>query len=365
MRLRLEPRAQPSSLFAALSPVIAAGLTLVSGAVLFASIGYDPWAALDAFFVKPVSTVYGLTELGLKATPLALCAIGLAIGFRGSVWNIGADGQFTMGALVGGGVALAFPDSEAWWLLPIMLVAGVLGGVAWAAAPAWLRTCFNANEILTSLMLSYVAQLLLSYLVHGPWRDPAGYNFPESRQFQDAALLPVLVEGSRLTIAALFALAAVALGWLLMTKSFAGFQIRVVGLAAAAADYAGFSRNRVVWLSLLLSGGLAGLAGVCEVAGPIGQLLPRVSPGYGFAAIIVAFLGRLHPGGVLLASLLMALVYLGGESAQVTLGLPLAVTGLFQGMLLFFLLACDLLIRFRPRLILARAAAGAVGAAAP
>ena len=349
MLLRLEPRAQPSRGFTYFSPVIAAGLTAASGAVLFRSLGYDPMEALDAFFVAPVSTVYGLSELGLKATPLVLCAIGLAIGFRGNVWNIGAEGQLTIGAIAGGGIALAFPESNGLWLLPAMLVAGTLGGLAWAAIPAFLRTRFNANEILTSLMLSYVAQLLLSYLVHGPWRDPAGFNFPESRQFQDAALLPVLIEGTRLNLASVFALCAVALSWLLIAKTFAGFQIKVAGLAGPAADYAGFSRRRVVWRCLLFSGGLAGLAGISEAAGPIGQLLPRISPGYGFAAIIVAFLGRLHPLGVLIASLLMALVYLGGESAQVTLGLPLAVSGIFQGMLLFFVLSCDLFIRNRVR----------------
>ncbi|HLI13971.1 MAG TPA: ABC transporter permease [Alphaproteobacteria bacterium] len=357
MRLRLELRERPSRAIALCSPLAAVALTLACGAALFTAIGYDPRAVLDAYFLKPLGSVYGLAELALKATPLALCATGLAVGFRGNVWNIGAEGQLTMGAIAGGGLALAFPDSESGWLLPAMLVAGILGGMAWAAIPAFLRTRFQANEILTSLMLTYVAQLFLGYLVHGPWRDPAGFNFPQSRQFGDAALLPVLVGGTRLTPAIFFALAAVALVWLLLARSFAGFRIRVVGLAAAAADYAGFSHGRVIWLSLLLSGGLAGLAGICEVAGPIGQLLPVISPGYGFAAIIVAFLGRLHPVGILLASLLMALVYLGGESAQVDLGLPLAVTGMFQGLLLFFLLAGDLFLRYRLRVAVPASAA--------
>ena len=349
MALRLEARARPSRALGYASPLAAAVLTALSGALLFASLGYDPIATLDAYFVKPLSTLYGLAELGVKATPLVLCAVGLAVGFRGNVWNIGAEGQLTMGAILGGGLALAFPDGDGWWLLPSMIGAGLLGGMVWAAIPAILKTRFNANEILTSLMLTYVAQLVLSYLVHGPWRDPTGFNFPESRQFGEAALLPVLIEGTRLNLAAVFALIAVGLGWVLMARSFIGFQIKVVGLAAPAADYAGFSHGRVIWLTLLISGALAGLAGIGEVAGPIGQLLPRISPGYGFAAIIVAFLGRLHPLGVLLAGLLMALVYLGGESAQVATGLPLAVTGLFQGMLLFFLLACDLFIRYRLR----------------
>ncbi len=357
--LRLEPRAAPSRAARLLSPLAAALLTLAAGGLLFAALGYDPLGAFRDFFVRPLSSTYGLAEVALKASPLLLCALGLSIGFRCNVWNIGAEGQFTMGAIAGGGLALAFPESESGWLLPAMLAAGAAGGMAWAAIPAYLRTRFNTSEILSSLMLSYTALLVLSYLVHGPWRDPAGYNFPQSRQFGDAALLPVLVAGTRLNVGCLAGLAALVLVWLLLERSFMGFQIKVVGLAPGAAAYAGFSQTRLVWLSLLAGGALAGIAGVNEVAGPIGQLLPRISPGYGFAAIIVAFIGRLHPFGILLASLLMSLLYLGGESAQVTLGLPLAVAGLFQGMLLFFLLGCDFLVRYRLRFALSARAGAA------
>jgi general nucleoside transport system permease protein len=349
MLLRLEPRALPSRWIAATSPLMAAAMTVAGGFILFAALGYDPIVALRTFLISPVESIYGLTELAVKATPLLLCAIGLAIGFRGNVWNIGAEGQLTMGALAGGGLALAFPESESALLLPAMVVAGALGGMAWAAIPALLKTRFNANEILTSLMLSYVAILILSYLVHGPWRDPAGFNFPESRQFQPAAQMPILLEGTRLHLGAIFALVAVVIGWVVVERSFTGFQIKVVGLAAPAADYAGFSQKRVVWVGFLAGGALSGIAGLAEVAGPIGQLNPTISPGYGFAAIIVAFLGRLHPVGILVASVLMALLYLGGEAAQIKLGLPVAVTGVFQGMLLFFLLGTDVLIRYRVR----------------
>jgi len=289
-------------------------------------------------------------ELGVKAAPLVLIGVGLSIGFRAGVWNIGAEGQLTLGAIFGGGLAIWFYDSESALLLPAMLVMGALGGALWAAIPALLKTRFNVNEILTSLMLTYVAILLLSTLVHGPWRDPEGYNFPETRLFNDEATLPVLLEGTRLHLGAVFALIATALVWVLLSRTFTGFQIKVVGQAEAAAAYAGFSRKRVVWLSFLLSGALAGIAGLGEVAGPMGQLNPTISPGYGFAAIICAFLGRLHPFGVLLASLLMALLFLGGEALQMNLNLPLAITGVFQGLLLFFVLAADVLIRYRIRL---------------
>jgi general nucleoside transport system permease protein len=348
--IRLEPRQRASRAAAYLSPVLAVALTLIAGIIMFALLGYNPVVAFEAFFIKPLSSLYEIAEVGVKASPLLLCAIGLAVGFRCNVWNIGAEGQFFMGAVGGSGVALAFPDSNAVWLLPLMLVAGIVAGALWAGIAAFLKTRFNTNEILTTLMLTYVAVLIENYLVHGPWRDPQGYNFPLSREFQDAALLPILVPGTRLNLGVVFALIAVAGVWVLLERSFIGFQIRVVGLGPAAADYAGFSSRRLVWLSLLLSGALAGLAGVDEVAGPIGQLTPSISPGYGFAAIIVAFLGRLHPVGILLASILISLLYLGGESMQVDIGLPVAAVGVFQGMLLFFLLACDLLIRYRVRI---------------
>jgi simple sugar transport system permease protein len=312
------------------TPLLAVALTIATGFVL---------------------SLYGLAELGIKATPLVLCAIGLAIGFRANVWNIGAEGQLTLGAIVGGGVALVFWNQEGFWILPLMSLGGIVGGMAWAAIPAFLKTRFNVNEILSSLMLTYVATLLLSTLVHGPFRDPDGFNFPESRLFSDSAILPIILEETRLHIGAIVALLVVAVGWVMLGRTIIGFEVKVVGQAPAAARYAGFSQNRMIWFSLLLAGGLAGLAGLFEVAGPIGQLVPVISPGYGFTAIIVAFLGRLHPIGVLLAGLLMALSYIGGENAQIEVGLPVAVTGVFQGMLLFFLLGTDVLVRYRLRLL--------------
>jgi ABC-type uncharacterized transport system permease subunit len=322
----------------------------VLGFVLFTALGKDPWLALRAFFVEPIASRYGVGELLLKATPLMLIATGLAVGYRANVWNIGAEGQLTLGAIGGGGIALAFGDSGAAWVLPAMLLTGAVAGMAWAALPAFLRTRFNANEILTSLMLVYVANLALSLLVHGAWRDPEGYNFPQSKLFAEAALLPNLLPDTRLNIGLLVALVVVALAWIFVRASFTGFRMRVAGLAPAAANYAGISAPRTVWLGMLIGGACAGLAGAGEAAGPIGQLLPVMSPGYGFAAIIVAFVGRLHPLGIVLASLLMSLLYLGGESAQIRLGLPSAVTGLFQGTLLLFLLAADVLVNFRVRL---------------
>jgi ABC-type uncharacterized transport system permease subunit len=353
----LERRAESARLWLYATPVLAVALTVLSGAALFAFLGFDPLAALHAYFILPVSDLYGLGELTVKATPLAMIGVGLALGFRANVWNIGAEGQFTLGAIASGGLALAFFGAEGPWLWPLMLLAGIVGGAAWAAIPAFLRTRFNANEILVSLMLTYVAGLFLSYLVTGPWRDPMGFGFPQTRLFGEGALLPDLLAGTRMHLGFPLALVAVVAAWFIVARSLIGFQIKVVGLTPPAAGYAGFSGPGIIWATLLAGGGLAGLAGAVEVSGPIGQLTPQISPGYGFTAIIVAFLGRLHPIGILFAAFLMALSYIGGETAQITLGLPLAVTGVFQGMLLFFLLACDVLVHYRVRLKANRATA--------
>ncbi|MBL8474170.1 MAG: ABC transporter permease [Rhodocyclaceae bacterium] len=346
---RLEARPEASRVMPYLSPLVAVLLMLAGGALVFAALGKSPLEGFRVFFFNPVKDTYGLTELLLKATPLMLIAVGLAAGFRANVWNIGAEGQFIAGAAAASGVALHFDSSGAATLLPLMLLAGAAGGAAWAAIPAWLRTRFNANEILVSLMLVYIAQLGVSWLVHGPWKDPEGYNFPQTKMFADAALLPLLVEGTRLNAAFLFALGALAAGYVFMQKSFMGFQMQVAGQAEAAARYAGFSAQRTIWTGLLAGGAMAGIAGMAEVAGPMGQLTEHVSNNYGFAAIIVAFVGRLNPLGIACASLLMALLYLGGEQAQQYLNLPSSISLVFQGMLLFFLLGADIFINYRLR----------------
>ena len=345
--LRLEARAEPSRLMPYLSPLLAVVLMLAAGVLVFSALGKDPVEGFRLFFLNPVKDAYGVSELLLKATPLMLCATGLAIGFRANVWNIGAEGQFILGAVGATGVALYFEGSESSLLLPAMVLGGALAGAAWASIPAFLKTQFNANEILVSLMLVYVAQLLVSWLVFGPWKDPDGFNFPQTRMFDDAALLPILVEGTRLNQSLLIALAVLVAGYVFMYRSHTGFKMRVAGEAADAARYAGFSANRMVWIGLLCGGGAAGLAGMAEVAGPMGQLTDKVSLGYGFAAIIVAFVGRLNPLGILFASLLMALLFLGGEQVQQYMNLPSSISMVFQGMLLFFLLGADVFIHYR------------------
>lgn len=348
---KLEPRARPSAWMAWLSPVLAVVLTMACGFVLFIAVGKDPIASLAVFFLEPIKDLQGWSELGVKIAPLLLISVGLAIAFRANVFNIGAEGQLVMGAIAAGAFVLAIDESSDGgpWLIAMALAAGAAGGMLWASIVAWLRDRYNANEILVSLMLVYVAQLLLSYLVHGVLMDPDGFGFPQSRLFADGFLLPAVIPGTRLHWGAVLALLAAVAGWLYLSRSFSGFKLQVGGIAPLAARYAGFSSRRSLWISMLVSGGLAGVAGASEVMGPIGQLTPSISPGYGFAAIIVAFVGRLHPIGVIFSSFIMALLYIGGELSQSRLGMPSAITGIFQGILLFSLLACDVLVNNRLR----------------
>ncbi|WP_295528577.1 ABC transporter permease [uncultured Pseudacidovorax sp.] len=348
--LKLELRPQLSRFWSYGSPILALLITVVIGVILFAALGKDPVRGLQVFFWEPIKSSYAIGELLVKATPLLVIALGLAVCFRSNVWNIGAEGQFVLGAIAAGGMALLADKNTGPWIVPAILVAGMLGGMLWAGIVAWLRDVCNANEILTSLMLVYVATLLLLWLVGGPWKDPMGYNFPQTKTFEAVTQIPRLMKGSRVTIGVVIALVGVAALWVFLFRTRLGFAQQVGGLAPAAARYAGFSARRAVWIALLTSGAAAGLAGALEVAGPIGQLTPYVPAGYGFAAIIVAFVGRLHPVGMVFSAILMSMFYIGGELAQSRLGLPKSLTAVFQGLLLFTLLACDTLVAYRVRM---------------
>jgi len=351
--IRLEPRATPSAAMGVLSPAIAFGITAVVGAALFAALGKDPLQALSVFFLEPFNGLRAVSELALKSTPLVLIALGLALCYRSNVWNIGAEGQFLMGAIGGGGLALwvttAGLEMSRWVFFPLVILAGALAGAAWAGVVALLRDRFNANEILVSLMLVYVANLFLSWLVFGPWKDPAGFNFPQTVGFAAQTEIPRIIRGMRLHWGSLVALVAAVAMYLFLFRTFTGIQLQVGGPAPAAARYAGFSSRAAIWTTLLISGALSGVAGAFEVAGPMGQLTPHVSSGYGFTAIIVAFVGRLHPLGCILGSVVLSMFLIGGELAQSRVGLPSALAGVFQGVLLLSLLACDTLIHYRPR----------------
>jgi ABC-type uncharacterized transport system permease subunit len=360
--LRLEARPQPSKAWSYGSPLLALLCTIIIGVILFALLGKNPVSGLQVFFWEPIKSGYALGELLVKATPLLLIALGLAVCFRSNVWNIGAEGQYIVGAIAASMVALTADKTTGSWIVLAILLAGVVGGMLWGGLTALLRDRFNANEILVSLFLVYIAVQLLGYLVAGPLKDPQGYNFPQSKTFEAVTHIPRLFSGSRVTIGALLALLGVAGVWVFLFRTRAGFALQVGGLAKAASRYAGFSSRRALWTALLVSGGLAGLAGALEVAGPIGQLTIYLPAGYGFAAIIVAFVGRLHPAGMVFSALLMSMFYIGGELAQSRLGLPKSLTGVFQGLLLFTLLACDTLVNYRLRWVHANQQSLALGA---
>ncbi len=349
MQFQIEQRTEPSTIMRFGAPAIAITLTVMVSSVMFATMGHDPLATLYAFFVEPLTSVNGISEWLLKASPLILIACGLAIGFRANVWNIGAEGQLIIGAIAATGVGLFYPDPESRLILPLMIVAGMLGGMAWAAIPAFLRARMNTNEILVTLMLTYVAVLVLSFMVHGPWRDPDGFNYPQTALLPNAAMFDAFDYAYRINTSIYITVIAVIAMWFFTERSFFGYKMSVGGAAPLAARYAGFKESGSIWIGLLISGGVAGIAGMAEAAGPLGQLSPQISPGYGFAAIIVAFIGRLHAIGIVFGGLFLSLLYLGGEAVQLSLGLPSAVTLIFQGMLLFFLLASDFLIFYRIR----------------
>lgn len=348
MQLLLERRSAALGWMNLMSPVLAIGLTVLMGGLIFLAMGQPPLTALYLYFIDPLTSWWSVEEVLVKASPLILIGVGLAVCFKANVWNIGAEGQLTAGALMGAMIPVLFGDWQSPLALVAMLILGALGGALFGCIPAWLKTRFGVNEILTSLMLVYIAQLLLDWMVRGPWNDPNGYNFPKSAAFEGWHLLPMWGDG-RMHFGLVIALFTALILYWMMRNNLKGFEVKVVGSAPRAGAFAGFSQTKMIWFCFALSGGLAGLAGLIEVAGPVGQLQPHISPNYGFTAIIVAFLGRLNPLGVIFSGLLLAISYIGGEGVQIELGISDKTTQVFQGMLLFFILMCDTLILYRIR----------------
>ncbi len=352
--IRLEKRPEPSRAWSLSTPLVAVLATMIVGGLLFGALGTDPFAAIRTIFWEPIFGEFSFfyrPQLLVKGAPLVLIAIGLSLGFRAGIWNIGAEGQYIVGALCGAGAGLAFYPAESVFIFPIMVLAGALGGWAWAMIPAVLKTRFGTNEILVSLMLVYVAEHLLSSMSLGLLKNPEGFGFPGSRNLQQYASAhnAEIISGTGMHWGVVAAFIAVILAYVLLNRHMLGFQIKLTGQAPRAARFAGVNPTRLVLICMGASGALAGLAGMFEVSGPAGQVTIDFNVGYGFTAIIVAFLGRLHPVGILLAGGLMALTYIGGDIAQSNLGLPAAAIQVFQGMLLFFLLALDLLTNYRVR----------------
>ena len=349
MQFRLEKRQEPSKLMQVLTPIGAVLLTMVLGAIIFSLLGYDGLGAVREIFLSPLLNSYKWQDLAVKAAPLIIIAVGLSIAYRANVWNIGAEGQYIVGAIAGTGVGLLTNDMTGWWIMPLMMLAGAAGGAAYAAVPAFLRVQFRVNEILTTLMLTYASVYLLNFLLAGPFKSPTSMGQPQTVMFSADQSLPYVIPGTIVQLNAPIAIIVALVAWLVFSRFVFGFQIRVVGAAPHAARYGGFSADRTVWLAMLISGALAGFAGVLEAMGPVGRLILQFPAGYGFTAIIVAFLGRLHPIGAVLAGVVVAITFVGGEMAQISIQLPFAAVGIFQAMMLFLLLASDILVRYRIR----------------
>lgn len=351
MRIRFEKRLTPSRFMLIATPVASVLLTMLLGAIIFELLGFDGPDAIYQTFITPIVAPYKWQDVFTKAAPLIIIGLGLSLGNQAKIWNIGAEGQYIIGALCGAGVAFLFPDGQAFWIIPLMLLAGIAGGMVWAAIPAWLRTSFRVSEVLSSLMLVYVALQVLSYLIGGPWKDPNGHNFPQTPPLTPAQELPHALFGTPIPPGLVIAVALTLLFWVLTSRSVYGFSVRTVGAAPSAARYGGFDARRTIWSTLMISGGMAGLAGILEVMSQLSQINLGFPSGYGFTAIIVSFLGRLHPAGVFLAGLILAVTYVGGQVAQTVVHVPQATAGIFQATMLFFILASDIFIRYRLRIV--------------
>lgn len=350
---KLEPRVEFSPMISFLGPLFSIVLTMIFGGILFFFLGVDPVAAIKMIFWDPLMSEtfaeYSRPQILIKAAPLILIALGLSLGFKANIWNIGAEGQYIMGAIFGATFALSLYPLESVFIFPAMIIAGIIGGGIWAMIPAMLKVKFKVNEILVSLMLVYVAEQILALASLGFLRNPDGAGFPGSRNLNDypSASNLELINGTGIHLGVLISLLMVIFFYILLFRHSLGFKIKLIGHSPKAYAFSGDSPNKMVVICLLVSGGLAGLAGLFEVAGPAGQITIDFNVGYGFTAIIVAFLGRLNPVGIFLAGIIMALTYVGGELTQFMLNLPAAAIQVFQGMLLFFLLSFDLFVNYK------------------
>lgn len=350
MRIKLEKRREPSRSMLFVTPLASVVLTMLIGMLVFDALGIDGWAAVRDLFLTPILASYKWQDVALKAAPLVIIAFGLSVGNRAQVWNIGAEGQYILGALCAAGVGMAFGASGGVLVVLAMVLAGMAGGAVWAWIPAVLRTRFSVNEVLSSLMMTYVALQLLSYLVGGPWKDPNGRNFPATAPLPESQHLPILA-GNTIHLGILVALLLPLVFWVVMSRSEFGYQVRVVGSSPQAARHGGFDAKSTIRAAMLIGGAMAGLAGALELTGAIHKIDLGFPSGYGFTAIIVAFLGRLNPFGCLLAGVVLAVTSVGGQLAKTTVHIPDSTAGIFQAMMLFLILASDILIRYRVKIV--------------
>lgn len=366
--LKFEKRLNVSRKALFLVPVVSLLLALLVGSFILSLAGASPIETYRAMFSGAFGSTYNISETLVKATPLILTGLSVAIAFRMLFWNIGAEGQLVMGGIATAAVALflveraTFLPQSLWFWLPIMMLAAIIAGAIWGLIPALLKAFLNVNEIITTLMFNYIAILLYQYLFTSAWKDPAGFGFPGSAEIAQFLHLPRL--SGRLHLGFIIAVLAAALIWVLMDKTRLGYEIRLIGENRNAARYAGVNIIRNIIIVMILSGGLAGLAGLSEITGISFRLQHGLAVGYGFTGIIVAWLARLNPWGVLVVGTLLAALLVGGDQIQISMGLPASVALVLQGLILLFVLGGDVFTRYRLRVI-RHAAAPASAATQP
>lgn len=341
----IEKLGSSSKVSAVVVPFFSLLLGLVFAGLCFWATGKNPITVYTMMFQGAFGSAYGLSETVVKAIPLLLTGLAVSLAFRMKLWNIGAEGQLYMGAFAATGFALAFPDWPPYLLLPVMFVAGFLAGGLWGLIPAIPRAFFKVNETISTLLLNYIAILWVDYLIFGPWRDPKGFNFPNTPPFSASAILPTLGR-TRIHLGLFIGLAIALIFYLVLKYTKWGYEIRVCGESPKAAAYAGMNFVRNILLVMFISGGIAGVAGMTEVSAITQRLQQGVSPGYGFTAIIVAWLARLNPWAIIVVSFLLGGLLVGGFSIQ-TSGFPAATVSMLQGAILFFVLGGEILSQYR------------------
>ncbi len=339
-------RRAPSRLAAAAAPIVSVLGALAAGAIVLAASGVNPLAAYGALVSEPFGSAFGWSETLVKAAPLVLTGLAVLLPARMRLWNIGAEGQLQCGAIAAAGVAVFTAAGRSPLAVPSILAAGMAAGAVWCLVPAVLRAVLAVNETITTLLMNYVALLLVDFLIYGPWQDPQGRGFPLSPVLPAPSRLPVLVPGTRIHLGVALALLAVPAVAAILTRTRWGFEIRVIGDNPDAARYAGMDLRRNIILVMAAAGALAGLAGAGEVSAVSGRLQQGLSPGYGYTGIIVAWLARLHPAATVLVAVLLGGLFLGGDALQISLHLPIAIVYMLQGLIFFFVLGGEQLARY-------------------
>lgn len=346
LRIYFEKRKSYSRLTAVLTPVISFAVSLILTGIMLAAFNINPFETYANMFAGAFGTWIDFTETLVKAIPLILTSLGVAVAFKLKFWNIGAEGQLVFGGIAASGVALFWSS----WLppflvLPAAIIAGAAAGGLWAGVPAFLKVKLNVDETLTTLMLNYVAILAYDGIYNGPWRDPQGFGFPGSAQFPQVAWLPRL--SGRAHMGLIFALIIAAVLWFALYRTKWGFELQMIGQNKKAAKVLGVNIGRNIILALLVSGAISGIAGACEVTGIARRLQQGLSLGYGYTAIIIAWMSRLNPAACVPIAVLMAGLLVGGDSVQIMMGVPASMGKVMQGMILFPMLAGSIFTEYK------------------